>query len=257
MNTPTFSIITVCYQALDTLPSTMDSLLHQTCNDFDYWIVDGGSTDGSLELIQQYIPSFEKKGIRLHLSSEADKGIYDAMNKGLKKAEGIYLCFLNAGDSLYADDTLEKIKQTLSGSNQPDFVYGETIIVDKNGDILGNRRLTAPKALHWKHFRMGMRVCHQAMFVKRSLAPSFDTKYRYSSDFDWSIRCLKSAKNILNTHLIHVRFLDGGVSKTRMKASLAERFAIMKQHYGLVPTALRHLWFVVRAAWFKLLHGWI
>jgi len=139
----------------------------------------------------------------------------------------------------------------------PDFIYGETLIVDDKGNMMGERRLKAPEQLNWKNFRMGMLVCHQAMLVKRDLAPKFNLQYRYSADFDWSIQCLRKSEQIHNTKLVLSHFLDGGVSKKKMKASLKERFRIMAENYGLLPTAFRHLWFVGRAAWFKLVHGWI
>jgi len=102
-----------------------------------------------------------------------------------------------------------------------------------------------------------MLVCHQSMIVKKSVVSKFDLKYKYSSDVDWSIKCLKKSENIFNSEMIISRFLDGGVSKKRMKASLKERFIIMSEYYGLIPTLIRHFWFVIRAGFFKLIHGWI
>jgi glycosyltransferase involved in cell wall biosynthesis len=254
----TLSILTITYQAEQVLERTLQSVLNQTCSDFEYCLVDGASTDGTLELIGRYAPLFEQKGVSVRWTSAPDGGIYDAMNKALKMAQGSYVWFMNAGDEIAGAEVVGQVLSALpSRGKQPDFLYGETLIVDAEGNIMGQRRLKAPAQLTWKSFRMGMKVCHQSMIVRRSLAPEFDLQYRYSADFDWAIRCLKKAEGIQHTGLILSHFLDGGVSKKKMKASLKERFRIMSIHYGMFPTALRHLWFVSRAAWFKLRHGWI
>ncbi len=251
------SIITITFNPGELLDRTSQSIIGQSCKDFEWLIIDGKSSDNTIEKIQQYLP-FLEKSIPVRWISEPDKGIYDAMNKGLKLAAGEYVWFVNAGDTIASSTTLESIIKSISTEKtEPDFIYGETLIVDSNGDVMGERRLKAPKHLNWKSFRMGMLVCHQSMLVKRSLAPEYDLTYRYSSDFEWTIRCLKLAKGIHNTGLVLSHFLDGGVSKKKMKASLKERFHIMVHYYGWLPTVLRHLWFVCRAAWFKLVHGWI
>lgn len=252
------TIITITYQAEQFVERTLQSVLNQSCNDFEYVVIDGASTDGTLDLLDKYVPFFKERDIPFQWNSEPDKGIYDAMNKGLQKAQGTYIWFMNAGDIIASHQVVEKVKGSiLSEARQPDFLYGETLIVDQAGNIMGERRLRAPKNLDWKKFKMGMLVCHQSMVVRKALAIPFNLDYKYSSDFDWSIRVLKSAVHIKNTHLILSHFMDGGVSKKKMQASLKERFQIMSVHYGAFGTAARHLWFVCRAAWFKLLHGWI
>jgi len=258
---PFVTIITITWQAEIGLRKTLESILCQTDRDLECLLVDGGSTDGTLALIQEYQNVFMEKKILFRWISEPDQGIYDAMNKGLRMAEGEFVWFVNAGDTIAEPDTLKQLRQTLptsnSENNAPDFIYGETMIVDEQGQVLGARRLKAPEKLSWKSFRMGMLVCHQSMLVKGSLAPEFDRQYHFSADFDWTIRCLRQAKSIHNTRLVLSHFLDGGVSKKKMKASLKERFKIMSKNYGCLPTVLRHVWFVCRATWFKILHGWI
>lgn len=251
------SIITITFNPGELLDRTAQSIIGQSCTDFEWLIIDGKSSDNTIDRIKQYLPLVEKS-ISIRWISETDKGIYDAMNKGLQLAAGDYVWFVNAGDTIASITTLESIIKSISTEKtEPDFIYGETLIVDSNGEVMGERRLKAPKKLNWKSFRMGMLVCHQSMLVKRSLAPEYDLAYHYSSDFEWTIRCLKQARCIHNTGLVLSHFLDGGVSKQKMKASLKERFNIMVHYYGWLPTVLRHLWFVCRAAWFKLVHGWI
>lgn len=252
------TIITITYQAEQFVERTLQSVLHQSCNDFEYVVIDGASTDGTLDVLKKYAPLFEERNIPFQWISEPDKGIYDAMNKGIHQAKGAYIWFMNAGDVIANHQVVEKIKSSIRAeASQPDFLYGETLIVDQTGNVMGERRLRAPEKLDWKKFKMGMLVCHQSMVVSKSLAIPFNLNYKYSSDFDWSIRVLKNAGQIKNTHLMLSHFMDGGVSKKKMQASLKERFQIMSIHYGAFGTAARHIWFVCRAAWFKLLHGWI
>ncbi len=252
------SIITITFNPGALFDRTVQSILSQTCTDFEFLVIDGKSTDGTPEKVQHYVPLFQEKGIKVRWISEPDEGIYDAMNKGLKLAAGNYVWFMNAGDIIAGPTILEDLLSSISSDKtSPDLIYGETLIVDDNGTVMGERRLKAPQNLTWKSFRMGMLVCHQSMLVKRTLAPEYNLNYRYSSDFEWTIRCLKKASNIHNTGLVLAHFLDGGVSKKKMRASLKERFNIMAHYYGWLPTVFRHLWFVCRAAWFKLFHGWI
>lgn len=250
------SIITITYNAESLIDRTLQSVLSQTCTDYEYVVIDGNSTDKTLEHLKKYEDLFRDKKIEFHWTSEPDKGIYDAMNKGLKRAKGDFIWFVNGGDVIANKKVLEDIQKQLVKMDLPDFIYGETLIVDAEGKVLGERRLKAPEKLSWKSFRMGMLVCHQSMLVKRVLAPPFNTDYLYSSDYDWSIRCLKKSKVRWNTHIVLSHFLDGGVSKKKMRASLKERFMIMSSNYGWLPTTLRHFWFVLRAVAFKLTHGW-
>jgi len=261
---PLISIITITFQAKDVLRRTIESILAQDFENFEYLIVDGLSTDGTVDMIKEYQLVFQKRGIALRWISECDQGIYDAMNKGMQMAEGHYLWFMNAGDKIASSNIMATICQDISigvsskaNDEMPDFIYGETLIMDDSEIIMGKRRLKAPEILSWKSFRMGMLVCHQSMLVKRGIAPKFDLNYRYSGDFDWTIRCLRKAKFIYNTHLVLSHFLDGGVSKKKMKDSLKERFKIMSTNYGFISTLLFHFWFVCRAVVFKLKHGWI
>ena len=120
----TFSIITITFNAESTLEPTLCSVAAQQENDYEYLIVDGASKDGTVALARQY-------DCVTRIISEPDRGLYDAMNKGIKAATGEYLIFLNAGDSLYAPDTLNKLHDFI-GENRPDILYGETAIVDSD-----------------------------------------------------------------------------------------------------------------------------
>ncbi len=251
MSTPVkFSIITITYNAAQWLERTILSILSQSYPDIEYIIIDGASTDGTVDIIKQYAPGIS------FWSSEPDKGLYDAMNKGLKHATGDYVWFINAGDSLPNADLVQRIAMKIAKrKHKPDVVYGETSIVDAEGNVLGLRRLRAPKKLTWKSFRMGMLVCHQSFLVKREIAPEYDLSYRLSSDFDWCIRCLKASKANYNTRMVLSYFLDEGLSSQQRKASLKERYDIMCKYYGKFVTTTLHGWFAIRFYLAKIFKG--
>lgn len=239
---PKFSIITVTYNAEKVLEDTIQSVISQTYRNVEYIIVDGASKDHTLEIVNKYHNRINK------VISEPDKGLYDAMNKGIQLATGDYLCFLNAGDKFHDSETLQKVVHTLKGQELPDVIYGETAIVDEEGHFLHMRRLSAPAHLNWKSFKQGMLVCHQAFFANRKLAINhlYDLQYRFSADFDWCIRIMKKAKCLHNTRLTLIDYLNEGMTTKNHKASLKERFCIMAKHYGLISTILHHGWFVIR-----------
>jgi glycosyltransferase involved in cell wall biosynthesis len=248
MNQPVFSIITITYNAAHCLKETILSVVNQSYPGVEYLVIDGASTDGTVDIIRQYEAKIS------YWTSEADKGLYDAMNKGLRRATGDYVWFMNAGDTLHSADVVRQMVALLQKDKPwPDIIYGETALMGEKGERLGLRRLRAPERLTWRSFRMGMLVSHQSFIVKRTIAPLFDLQYRYSSDIDWCIRCMKEAWTIFNTHLILSDFLDGGLSTIQRKSSLKERYHIMCHYYGKPSTMLLHLWFAVRfysAKWF-------
>lgn len=235
------SVITITWNAAATLERTLRSVREQSWPHIEHLIIDGGSDDGTLELIGRFANE------QLRWVSEPDRGLYDAMNKGAAMAKGDYLCFLNAGDTFFAADTVEKMMLTFEDASAPDILYGETAIVDNAGTFLHMRRLKAPEKLNWKSFRQGMVVCHQAFIVKRELFEPYNLAYRFSSDFDWSIRMMKKATSIHNTRLTLINYLNEGMTTRNRKASLKERYRIMARHYGHLSSFLHHLWFVVRA----------
>ena len=239
---PKFSIITVTYNAASVIEPTLQSILAQSYRNIEFLLIDGGSSDNTVELVRN-------SGIEIAvLVSERDKGLYDAMNKGIKLATGDYLCFLNAGDSFCAPDTLERVVAALDGLTElPGVIYGETAEVDEQRNFVRMRRLSAPERLNWKSFKKGMLVCHQAFFARRDIAPCYNLEYRFSADVDWCIRVMKKATTLVNTHVVIVNFLQNGLSLKNHRASLLERFRIMCRHYGVVSTLFNHLWFVVRA----------
>lgn len=236
---PLFTIVTVTYNAEGVIAPTLKSVLAQTCKDYEYLVVDGASSDGTIAMVH-------KSNIAaMRIVSEPDKGLYDAMNKAIDMANGKYLVFLNAGDSFNGDNALQRMAEAAAGS--PDVIYGQTQLVNADGCVLGPRHLTAPHHITAKSFADGMLVCHQAFVAKRSIMGHYDMKYRFSADFDWCIRCLKASKeNCYLGDVPVISYLADGLSQTHRSQSLRERYEIMCKYYGTMPTALRHLRFAFR-----------
>lgn len=253
-----FSIITCTYNASEVLQRTLDSVMSQTWGQIEHIIVDGASKDSTMAMAEAYRrrSAEEETEHDIIIKSEPDRGLYDAMNKGLQLATGDYVVFLNAGDVLPTDETLENISNDVnerSDGRLPAVLYGDTNIVDNNGELLRPRRLAPPDDLSWRSFRHGMLVCHQAFYVRTDIAKAepYNLKYRFSADVDWCIRVMKRAEKdglpLLRLPEVVVNYLDGGMTNKNHRASLIERFNVMSHHYGLMSTILMHIWFVARA----------
>ena len=239
---PLISVITITFNASATLPLTMESVADQTFTDFEHIIVDGASSDDTIMIGRK----MGTPGLRI--VSEPDNGLYDAMNKGIKLARGRYLIFLNSGDKFHAKDTLQAYAKAIETKN-PDIIYGDTDIVDIEGNRIGPRHLSAPDILTLDSFSNGMLICHQAFMVKRDIAPLYDTDYRFSADYDWCIRCIKASRagDRYNLRRVTIDYLSDGMTDHNKKASLIERFKIMATHYGTMKAIGAHLSFIPRA----------
>ncbi|WP_159632970.1 glycosyltransferase family 2 protein [Sphingobacterium composti Ten et al. 2007 non Yoo et al. 2007] len=246
MTSPTISIITIVYNNVRDIEHTILSVINQTYSNIEYIVIDGASTDGTLDIIQQYRGSIDV------LVSEKDSGIYDAMNKGLAKATGDYVLFLNSGDELFDNNTIQIIVEK---GNNADIIYGETKLVDEKRNVIGERRHKAPVHFDWKSFQYGMNVCHQAIYVKREIAQPYDLQYKLSADVDWVIRAAKKAKSTQNVNCYVARYLVGGMSQKRHKQSLKERYAIFKKHYGTFQNWINHGIIALRLIKYRITNG--
>jgi len=238
---PILSVITIVYNNARDIERTMLSVLGQTYQGIEYIVVDGLSNDGTLDLIKKYETRIAK------FTSEKDEGIYDAMNKGLALATGDYVIFMNSGDEFFDVDTVSAV---FDSADDADIYYGETEMINDAGQSLGQRRHKAPKQFTWHGFNLGMSISHQAIYIKRSLIEPYDRQYQLSADIDWIIRAAKKAKKIVNVNRYVAKYLVGGMSKTKHRQSLVERFDIMKRHYGLVPTVFNHVVIAFNLGWY-------
>ena len=240
---PILSVITVCFNAQKTIKPTLDSLaplLLRYPHEVEYLVIDGASTDHTTDTVRALTPS-------ARIVSEPDKGIYDAMNKGLAKATGTYLWFLNAGDAVASEQVFEAIITRLR-TYKPDVLYGDTMIVDSAYRPLHLRRLRPPAKLTENSFLNGMLVCHQAFIVRRAAAPLYDLRYRFSADYDWCIRILRHSRSNLFLNQVWVYYLNEGLTTRNHRRSLWERYRIMCRRYGFLSATARHLYFFFKRA---------
>ncbi len=244
---PIVTVLTVVYNRKDDLAITIPSVINQTYRNIEYVVVDGGSSDGTLEVIKQYGDELS------YWISEKDEGLYDAMNKALGLATGDYVWFMNAGDEIYHEDTTRMIISIAGGI--PDIYFGETMMIDEERKEVGirsevtNQRL--PYDLTWKSLKRGMVVCHQSILVRRSIAPPYILDHLYSADIDWVIKCLKKAELAQNANAILSKYLMGGFSKQHHRKSLWDRYDILKRHYGFLPNLFNHAMITMRSLFAK------
>lgn len=242
---PKLSVITIVYNNVKDIERTILSVLNQSYPNIEYIIIDGGSTDGTVEVIKKYEDKISK------CVSEKDKGIYDAMNKGLKLATGDYVLFMNSGDEIYDSLTVKKVFAT---SPNADIYYGETEMYDESWKSLGKRRHQIPDKFTWRSFKYGMNVSHQAIYIKKSITVPYDMNYELSADIDWIIKAAKKAKTIVKVEGYVAKYLVGGMSKKRHRQSLRERFDIFSHYYGFLPNLFNHGIIAIRLGWYYLKH---
>ena len=255
----TFAIVTITYNAAHCLKRTVDSVMQQTYPHINHYIVDGKSKDDTVAMALEYQKAsyLAANGHKVVVKSEADRGLYDAMNKGLSMANGDYIVFLNAGDFLPSADTIDTIisqahLDDIPSRQWPGVIYGDTDIVDDQGMFLHKRTHRPPKQLSWRSFLHGMLVCHQAFYARLPMVAGihYNLQYRYSADVDWCIRVMKEAARLrlplANTHSVIACYTQEGQSTEHHRESLQERFHVMREHYGLPLTLVMHVWFVIR-----------
>lgn len=226
---PAFTIITVCLNIASTIRRTCESIVHQTFQDFQWIVVDGASTDGTLDILQEY-----SSRINI-LISEPDKGIYNAMNKGIKLATGEYINFMNGGDEFYDNNVLEKVYKTRM---EADVVYGDEYIVGAKTYLLRNHRKLCKKSIYKKS------IYHQSVFVKALIQKRipFDESYTIAADYDFLTKLFISKKYVFRRIdlVISVFYLDGISSNQHNYLTLAhEQERIRSKYYCFIQ---RYKW---------------
>jgi len=238
---PLLSIVTVTFQAEEFIDRTVQSLLNQTSQAFEYIIIDGGSKDQTLRILDSYADRVNT------LISKPDKGLYDAMNKGIRVAQGEYLWFMNAGDTLADERLIEDLIPILE--QKPDVVYADAYFVNQVGQIRGLRSTLTPHVLpttlHWRDMQKGMVVCHQSFIAKKEIVPEY-VQNNLSADVDWEIKILKKASDIRFFPRPLSCYLEGGISNQLLKKSLMDRFIVLKNHFGWTTTLWSHVLILFR-----------
>ena len=221
------TIITVCYNSEENIEKTMLSVLEQEYTDFEYVVVDGKSTDNTLEIAARFSDRFAFKGIQFSIYSDTDNGIYNAMNKGISYSDGKYILFLNSGDYLFDRDTLMKTNLFLEKqTEEPDVFYG-------NYCNYYNGRLYFMDAGNIECVTTKMPACHQAIFVKASILKKygFNENYRLAADYDLIMKLYKEHKTFLKMETIISVYCIGGISSTNT-VQVFKEYERIKYAYG-------------------------
>lgn len=218
MSNPKITIITVVFNGIKQLKETIESVLNQTSQDFEYLIVDGGSTDGSIELIKTY-----EHQLKFWIS-EKDDGIYDAMNKGVKRASGNWVCFLNCGDVFVNHSCLDSVSSGLSLHQSPDVLYGDILVYSSDKTPI-TRIAEDPHNAHKMYF------CHQSAFVKTTLLRQypFDLSYPMSADFKFFKICYRLKCRMVHLKQPLVLYDRNGISNTSRNEGIKENIRVVKE----------------------------
>lgn len=225
MNNNSISVITINYNNKAGLEKTIESVVRQSNENFEYIIVDGNSSDGSIDVI-------EKNQSRISRSIiEKDSGIYDAMNKGIKASTGKYLLFMNSGDWFTSDSTLEEFASFID--EEIDIIYGDLLFIDTPNQT---RRSNYPATLSFDYFTRRT-LPHQATLIKRSVFETtglYDTSYKIVSD--WGLFCLaicKYQKSYKKVPLLVANFPTDGIGSRSAEERIRERKAFLDTHFKL------------------------
>lgn len=216
-----FSIITVCFNAEKTIKRTIDSICSQNYKNYEYIIVDGKSTDNTLSIVKEYT----KQNSNIRVISEVDKGIYDAMNKGISLSKGEWILFINADDWL-EDNILTYLSKIIEDNEHIDCIYGNI------NRILDDKRIirSVPSSDIEHDMVKGMPMFHQGMLVKKQIYKSlgmFDLNFKIAGDWDFVCRLIKSNYNLKYVDEVISNFSCGGASS---KSHILERHRVRKKN---------------------------
>lgn len=219
------SIVTVCFNATATIKETILSVVNQTYDNVEYIIIDGGSTDGTVEIIKKYTAGGSEEGKHNHAItkwiSEPDKGIYDAMNKGIDLATGDYINFMNAGDTFVDCDVVSKVSTEID--NDTILIYGDWNIVFPNG----TKHFRKSDSI--KHFKYDMPFCHQAVFInlKYHKLNKYNLSFIVKADYNFTYQIFKNnSGNIKKTDIIICNYENFGISSKKYKIGYRENYRI-------------------------------
>ncbi len=241
---PLFSIITITLNNFDGLQKTAKSIEKQSLNDYEWLVIDGESSDKTLDYLREKRSKTRSDKYPFTFISEKDDGIYDAMNKGISCAKGRYLLFLNAGDELASANILEQIKPLTE--KKPDFIYGDSLEPYKG-------KLHYKTAKSHKNIEWGMFTHHQAMIYSRllirDLKMHYSLRYKISSDYDFTARFLRKAKKISYIKKPICIFEQGGISQKNAKLGRKEQY-IIRENLEIVSQP-KNLWILIvqSASW--------
>lgn len=215
---PLISIITVVFNGEKYLEQTIQSVINQTYDNVEYIIIDGGSNDGTLDIIKKYDEAID------YWVSEPDEGIYDAMNKGIQTATGKFIAFINA-DDWYEEQAIDYVIEAYSQEHNIDFFYGNLNYIKENGKVVlweGNRG------------KNGLEIPHPTCFIRSSILKKdlFNTDFKIAADAELILRLFNSNIESLYINKVIANFRDGGIS-SEFWATQKESFLILTKYIGL------------------------
>lgn len=227
MINPLISIITVTYNAEKYIAQTMQSVLNQTYPNIEYLIIDGGSTDRTLEIIKNYELKIK---FQFRWISEKDNGIYDAMNKGIALASGSLIGILNASD-YYEPNAVETVVNAYSHNCDAGIFHGNMNMLNENGTFFKQKKPNTNLDELYK----GMRLWHPSFFVAKPVYEKqglFDTQFKIAADFDFALRCYLAGVKFVYIDTVITHFRKGGVSSKReIEAHKECKAALIKNNY--------------------------
>lgn len=221
---PLVTIITVTYNSGPSLRQAFDSVVNQSYQKIEFIVIDGGSTDGTIELIKEY------SGKIAYWVSEPDQGIYNAMNKGINKANGELVYFLNSDDYFYNSNVVEAISKIYIQTDKPDVIYGDVIKYNKKQGITGR----SGRKIGLKDVQKGRVINHQGIFMKRDLLVEheFNEQYKIVADYELQVKCLIQKCQFLYVDMeIAYYCTDGFSSQLESKQKIIiEKMDVIKKH---------------------------
>ena len=204
------SIITVCYNSAETVRDTIESVIGQTHKEVEYIIVDGASKDATMDIVGEYSSCIAK------IISEPDKGIYDAMNKGIQAATGDFVGILNSDDVFAHERVLEDLSQFIEANPNLDATYADLVFVRRNELESVTRQYSSKGFAPWK-IRFGFMVPHPTFYARRELFERngrYQLGYRVSADFELMARFFKAGINTARHPSVMIKMREGGISTT-------------------------------------------
>lgn len=246
-----FTVITVCFNAEKVIGKTIESVLSQSYNPYEYLIFDGKSTDKTVEIAQSYKDQFSAKGIQYIITSEKDTGIYNAMNKGVMAATGAFISFLNAGDT-YLNDALLKVNKFYAKESF-DLTYGGLNYINPNGTVtikMSKMDKFLVTSRHWNH---------PSMFLRRDIYQryGFDERFKTYADFHLYTKLRKTKIKIRVIPEIITNFPADGVSTdVNIKKVLSrgeEKYRIYRDNgYGRIYWLESYGWEILKSIYFRI-----
>ncbi len=226
------TVVTICFNEEKNISKTIESVLKQSFNDFEYIICDAQSTDATVQIAQSYKSLFLDKGVSYIINSEKDKGIYDGMNKGIEKSSGEYIYFLNAGDMFFSETIIENVIETARENDWPDILYGNVATIERN----------VTTVLYADHTRLEerMSIFHPGFFCKSKIMKEtgFNSNYKIGADYHFVLGQFLKKRKFIKLDNVVAYFASDGVSNSNVLKSIEEQERI-KTEYGVCSSKVK------------------